>query len=250
MSEEVKKFFDDEVVAYSNLFGSEKSGATYNFRRRAFLVGKMLQGAKGRFLDCATGSGEVSRAAIVAANFTNVTLVDISKKMLKKSESVVGEIFPSQSIFYEEGDIFQKLEDYAAERRKFDVVLCAGLIAHTGRLDELFSGIDRVLATEGTIVLQSTLSGHLGTVVTRALTAERYRRSKGYAISYFTRHAILEVAKSHGWILREEKHFSLGIPFADRFFPTINWWFESRLKKFSERWGSEALFRFRRGVQR
>src|SRR5207249_961362 len=68
----------------------------------------------------------------------------------------------------------------------FDLVLCLGLIAHVGRLDILLSHLKSMLAPGGHIILQTTLTDHVGTRIVRALTARRELAKRGYRISWFS----------------------------------------------------------------
>ena len=73
---------------------------------------------------------------------------------------------------------------------RFDLILCLGLIAHTGRLDTLLPHLRSMLASGGQIILQTTLADHFGTRVVRALTSRSELARRGYRISWFSQRNI------------------------------------------------------------
>ena len=150
--------------------------------------------------------------------------------------SATGNVDPPPEIEYTNSDIFQHLD--AIDNGQFDLILCLGLIAHTGRLDVLFSKLKHILASEGAILLQSTLLNRFFTRTTRLATSERYARNHGYSITYYTENEIRDIAGESGLTICEQTNFFLGIPFGDRVFPSLNYFLESKLQPWSRRHGT------------
>jgi ubiquinone/menaquinone biosynthesis C-methylase UbiE len=243
MNRPVRDFFEEEVDSYSSLFDGRKTGVSYNFARRAAIIRELMHGRSGYLLDCAIGSGEVTKAAVAAGNFHSATLLDISASMLEKAKRLFDPADGELIHEFVETDVFAWLEKAQGEGKLFDTVLCIGLIAHTGRLPELLELIRGVLTPNGgQLFLQSTLAGHPGTRIVRMATAKRYAREKGYEISYFKACDIRKTARSSGLRVVDERRFGLGIPFGDRIMPRANYQIEAALSGLAGKFGSEGIF--------
>jgi 2-polyprenyl-3-methyl-5-hydroxy-6-metoxy-1,4-benzoquinol methylase len=192
----------------------------------------------GTLLDCAVGSGEVTEAALQAGQFTSATLIDFSPAMLAIAKRRMDSL-PLLERNWIEGDSFAHL---ARLDRSYDTVLCLGLIAHTGRLNELMSLLRQRVDRLGTVIFQSTLANHPGVALHRTLTAERYFRKHGYHISYQTADMVAQSAIRNGFRVRDVRRYCFYLPFADHVFPRLNFYLERLMKQVSERWGSEGIF--------
>src|SRR6202008_4738452 len=102
---------------------------------------------------------------------------------------------------------------------RFDLILCLGLIAHTGRLDILLPHLKSMLTPNGRIILQSTLTDHLGARIVRVLTARREVVRRGYKISWFSQRDISDACDRAGLRILETRRHTVGVPFGDRFWP-------------------------------
>jgi hypothetical protein len=107
----------------------------------------------------------------------------------------------------------------------FDLILCLGLIAHVGRLDILSPHLKSMLPPAGRIILQTTLTDHIGARIVRAVTAQRELARRGYRISWFSQRDIADACHGAGLRIVEMRRHSLGIPFGDRLGPerTFSW---------------------------
>ena len=85
-----------------------------------------------------------------------------SAKELLTSEIKDGNEFVQSDVF-----------DFKPSDARFDLILCLGLIAHTGRLDILLPHLKSMVTPRGRIILQTTLTDHLGTRIVRALTSAK-----------------------------------------------------------------------------
>lgn len=238
-SEPTRTFFNTTADAYSGLFADRRSGATYAFRRRVAEVSSLSAAFSGRLLDCAVGSGEVTAPVLRAGRFQSATLVDFSPAMLKRAQALIGTL-PAVALEWCESDCFTFLESLQPE--SFDLLLCLGLIAHTGRLEELMGLLRRAVAPGGGVLFQSTLANHKGIAVHRLLTSERYFRTHGYRISYQTFDEVVTAAQRAGFTVREVRRYCFFIPFVDRIWPWANYWIERALDPAALRVGSEAIF--------
>jgi cyclopropane fatty-acyl-phospholipid synthase-like methyltransferase len=146
------------------------------------------------------------------------------------------------SVDYAVADVFGALAEDVRKGSRFDLIVCLGLIAHTGRLGELLRLQRACLAPGGRILLQSTLLDHPGTRVVKMLTAGRYERQKGYAISYFTDEDIRATAQDCGLEVKEMRRYGVSVPFGDRVSGAMNLRLEKALASWGGRSGAEGLY--------
>jgi SAM-dependent methyltransferase len=169
--------------------------------------------------------------------------VDISPTMIAKACQRIQAYVPvenSSGVSFLTGDVFEVIP--SLQGQSFDLVFCLGLIAHTGRLDLIFSKIKSVLAPRGQILLQSTLLDHIGTRIVRFLSAKRYAKKHGYNINYFTHNDILRACERNGLRIVARRRFGMGVPFGDRIWKWVNFQFEKLFSPLASRVGSEALY--------
>jgi SAM-dependent methyltransferase len=145
---------------------------------------------------------------------------------------------PNKGIDFTVGDIFD-IADRDGE--KYDCILCLGLIAHTGRLQELLTLLARILTPSGKIVLQSSNADHLGILITRLLTKKWYLRRQGYKISYYSQSDIESAAHESGFQINSVTKYCVGIPILDRVLPKFNFWIENRFGDFAAKNGAEMI---------
>jgi hypothetical protein len=98
-----------------------------------------------------------------------------------------------------------------------------------------------MLSPSGVLVLQTSVATHAGVALTRALTARRYARRNGYALSYFTLEAVAAAAAAAGLTVRETRRYGLGLPFGDALWPRMYYWLERSTHAFASRAGAEAI---------
>jgi SAM-dependent methyltransferase len=245
--EAVQSYFTGAATDYSKLFLRRRSGSNFSFRGRLTLATEMTAGIAGRLLDCACGSGEITAAVLAPGRFSRATVVDLSPRMLELAgQRLAGDLrtLTPDQLEFRSADIFEFVAQPQAG--SYDLILCLGLIAHTGRLDDLLAGLVPRLAPAGKILLQTTLLDHWGTKVVRALTGERYHRKYGYRISYFRHEDILRAAHQAGLESAAMRRFTFGLPFADRVWPGMNYRLERGMQNWSKAHGAEALFLLQR----
>jgi len=239
----VQNFFTNSATDYAKLFHLRRTGRNFCFRERLGLAAQITTGITGRLLDCACGTGEITTIILSSGRFTSATVVDLSPRMLEAAQQRIGIELKDLRIGRLEfisSDIFEFTAQPHAEH--YDLILCLGLIAHTGRLGELLRDLKTLLSPNGSILLQSSLLDHVGTKIVRALTRERYFRQHGYRISYFRHQDILEAARIAGLKASVVRRFTFGFPFGDRFWPGMNYLMEKGMRNWAERNGAEAMY--------
>jgi 2-polyprenyl-3-methyl-5-hydroxy-6-metoxy-1,4-benzoquinol methylase len=216
------------------------SGQSFNFGRRLSLARDLAGDSSGRLLDCACGTGEITCALLESGRFQRATIVDLSPRMLEQTKALIAGKMPGLSARFVHSDIFSFYPD--VNEQGYDLIVCLGLIAHVGRLDELVAHLRTMLSSNGRILLQTTLADHLGTKVIRTLTARWYASRHGYAISYFRHTDIAAAAARAGLQIVAMRRHNVGVPFADRLSPDLNHRLEVRLRSWAARYGADAIY--------
>lgn len=245
----VAKAFTVQSDQYSAYFIPTKSGAHYCFRKRLELVMEMTADRKGALLDCAVGPGEITTEVLRRGGFDRATLIDISSAMIAKTNQRQQSSLPDDVLAGVEsiiGDVFQV--STALKDRQFDLILCLGLIAHTGRLNELLSKLKSLLSVDGKIILQSSMLNHWGTKAVRCVSSRRYARLNGYALSYFRDRDIEQACLAEGLRIVSSRRFCAGIPFGDKVWPQANYHLERLLSPLASRVGAEVIYLLERNT--
>src|SRR5262249_19228492 len=159
-------YFDKLPETHKRQFEERASGANFNFQQRLTLASELAAGSSGRLLDCAAGTGEITCALLKSGRFEHATMIDISQGMLQSARELLTSQVANVDLEFVHSDVF----NFRPTHSRFDLVLCLGLIAHTGRLDILLPHLKSMLTPAGRIILQTTLSDHLGTRIVHALT--------------------------------------------------------------------------------
>src|SRR4029450_10113305 len=156
-------------------------------------------------------------------------VVDVSPEMLQSAKHLLTSQIKNAEVEFVQSDVF----NFKPTDSRFDLILCLGLIAHTGRLDILLLHLKSLLAPGGRIVLQTTLTDHLGTRIVRALSSRSELARRGYRISWFSQRNISDACDCAGLRILETRLHSLAVPFGDRFWPWANFQLETRLQKWA-----------------
>lgn len=238
MNDPVATYFEKLSEIHKGQFGESESGASFYFRTRLRMTCELASGSSGRLLDCAAGTGEITFALLAAGKFHQGTVVDVSAAMLQSAKERLASEVTNVELEFVQSDVF----NFKPSDSRFDLILCLGLIAHTGRLDTLLSHLKSMLTPGGRIILQATLTDHLGTRIVRALTSRSEMARRGYRISWFSQRNISEACGRAGLRILETRRHSLGVPFGDRLWSWGNFQLERRLEKWASRHGADAIY--------
>ncbi len=238
MNDPVAAYFDKLPQTHKRQFVQSASGASFYFRTRLKLVCELAGASAGRLLDCAAGTGEITRALLKSGRFSRATAVDVSPTMLQSAKELLRSEIKNTELEFVQSDVF----DFNPCGSCFDLVLCLGLIAHVGRLDILLPHLKSMLTPDGRVILQTTLTDHVGTQIVRVLTARRELAQRGYRISWFSQRDIADACDGAGLRILEKRRHNLGIPFGDRLWPWANFQLEKRLQNWASRHGADAIY--------
>jgi len=234
----VAAYFDKLPETHKRQFEERATGANLNFQRRLKLACELAGASSGRLLDCAAGTGEITCALLKSGRFNHATVVDVSPEMLESAKKLLTSQIKNAEVEFVQSDVFK----FKPSDSRFDLILCLGLIAHTGRLDILLTHLRSMLTLGGRIILQATLTDHLGTRIVRALTSRSELARRGYRISWFSQRNISDACGRAGLRILETRRHGLSIPFGDRLWPWANFQLETRLEKWTSRHGADALY--------
>ena len=234
----VAAYFDKLPDTHKRQFEERASGANFNFQQRLALACELGGASSGRLLDCAAGTGEITCALLKSGKFNHATVVDVSQAMLKSAKDLLTSQIKNAKLEFVQSDVF----NFKPSDSHFDLVLCLGLIAHTGRLDVLLQHLKSMLTPNGRIILQTTLTDHPGTRIVRALTSRSELARRGYRISWFCQRDISDACDRAGLRILETRRQTLGIPFGDRLWPWANFQLETRLQEWAKRHGADAIY--------
>lgn len=238
MYDPVAAYFEKLSDVHKRQFEHVASGTNFCFRTRLKLACELAADLSGRLLDCAAGTGDITCAILKSGRFSHATVVDISPAMLETAKELLTSQIHGMHIEFVQSDVFA----FEPTGLRFDLILCLGLIAHIGRLDILLPHLKSMLATNGRIILQTTLTDHPGVRVVRALTAHRELAQRGYRVSWFSQRDIAEACQRAGLRILQTRRHSLGIPFGDRVWAWANFQLETRLQKWASRHGTDAIY--------
>jgi ubiquinone/menaquinone biosynthesis C-methylase UbiE len=237
----VRAFFDEHAENYSCFFNTETpTGGAELFRTRMALCVAMLADRSGALIDCASGTGEITRAVALSSNWTQIYINDLSPSMIKRCRDVMSDVPATARVSWNVGSVFDLSKDRIGGT--FDVALCLGLIAHCGRLPQLLQIVHELLKSGGVLLLQSSLLDHPGYFVTKFVS--RFRR--GYAVEGFYLRDILTQANRAGFEPVAIKRFGLCLPFGDRILGRLNYWLERKLALRLSNKGGDVLILLRK----
>jgi ubiquinone/menaquinone biosynthesis C-methylase UbiE len=234
----VAAYFDKLPEIHKRQFEERASGANFNFQQRLTLARELGGASSGRLLDCAAGTGEITCALLKSGRFNHATVVDVSPAMLQNARELLTSQIKDAGLEFIESDVFK----FKPSDSPFDLILCLGLIAHTGRVDILLPRLKSMLTPGGRIILQTTLIDHFGTRIVRAFTSRSEVARRGYRISWFSNRDISDACHRAGLRILETRRHTVGIPFGDRLWPWANFRLESRLEKWASRHGADAIY--------
>jgi len=234
----VAVYFEKLPETHKRQFSERASGANFNFQQRLTRACELGGASSGRLLDCAAGTGEITCALLKSGRFNHATVVDVSPAMLKSAKELLTSQIKNAQLEFVQSDVF----NFKPSDSHFDLILCLGLIAHTGRLDILLRHLRSMLTAGGRIILQTTLTDHLGTRIVRALTSRSELARRGYRISWFSQQNISDACDRARLRILEMRRHTLGLPFGDRLWPWANFHIETRLEKWASRHGADAIY--------
>lgn len=234
---QVAEHFERRAPQYAHHYSASRTGTNCYFRQRLRLACELARGTAGRLLDCACGTGEITRELLRSGSFHHATINDISPAMLQRARTLLTAEITTTELTFVQSDIFQV--DPGGE--PFDLIVCLGLIAHVGRLDALLRHLKSLLAPGGRILFQTTLADHVFTRIRRAMSAKRQLEQYGYRMWDYSHADIARACGRAGLRVVEMRRHTVGIPCGDRIWPQLNFFVEGWLETWAARHGVDAV---------
>jgi ubiquinone/menaquinone biosynthesis C-methylase UbiE len=244
-ADQVCAYFERQAGRYGAFYDHRtRTGSACLFQLRAAIAGELSRGGpNGPMLDLATGTGEITRRIASEAGATELDLNDFSPAMSQQCRAVFAPDAARFSIRWSCRDAFALLADAPSEH--YGMILCLGLIAHTGRLDELLALCARVLRPSGALLLQSSLEDHPGVRLVGAYASSPLRRTR-HKHARFRLGELRRAAMNAGFEIVAERRFGVCVPFGDRLLGRLNHLIESRYAERMTWWGGEVVLKLRR----
>ena len=233
-NKKVQTFFDKESEIYFKHFYKNKSSKNFIFNKRKEIVLSQIKNNYGNILDIAAGSGEISSSIIDNNNFNEITLIDISKKMLNLAKIKINS---RKNINFINDDFF----NYEF-KNKFDYVISLGILAHISNTDDFFKKISDFSKKDSKIVLQSSLEDFLTNKINKIFFSKRYFKKNDYRINFIKEGELKNYFKKYGFEIIFEQKYSLSIPILDNYIPTFNFYIEKIFEKIFPNKGSEVIY--------
>lgn len=233
-SDSVKHFFDKASKNYNQNFINTKTSKNYTFIKRREFVLKNLSKKKGKFLDVAAGSGEITSILVNKSNFSHSTLIDISNLMLNKCKKKIK--------IKKNVTLLNKDLTFLNSRIKFNYIVCLGVIAHYPNTEKLISKLSSLSKKNSEVIIQSSLLNFFTVKMNKLLFSKRYQRKNKYQIQYVTEQKLLKLFKIYNFEVIKIYRYSLSLPILDKFLPKMNFYLDYYFDLFFRNLGAEAIF--------
>lgn len=139
-NERVKAFFDKPEKYLKD---------DYDISIRALIVRELLGDVSNiKMLDIGCGDGSISLQ--FSSDTNQITLVDISEKMLELARNNTSDIYIENSEY-----INSDLLSYETNEQ-FDIVLCIGVLAHVDSIEQTIAKVSSLLKPGGRCIIQIT----------------------------------------------------------------------------------------------
>lgn len=168
---------------------------------RARIVTEMLARASdGHVLDLGCGDGSISRPLLAARN--RLTLVDFSASMLDRARAATP---PGAPVEFVQADILS----YVAGAQ-FGAVICVGVLAHVGSVEQAVARVSSALSPGGLGVLQITDNASpIGRLLNRYY---RRRRRQSYEMNVISLAELVAIGVRYGLAYRRSRRYGLLLP--------------------------------------
>jgi ubiquinone/menaquinone biosynthesis C-methylase UbiE len=236
----IEQFFDDQVSSYKGHFLEKPAGTNHLFRTRLRLACELAASCSGNLLECAAGTGEITGAILNSGNFHSAIVNDISSNMLGQAQKLLEAHRSRCHMKFIQSDIFDFNGDNSA--RKFDLIVCLGLIPHVGHAEELLKHLKTHLSESGKILCQITLGDHPCTRLVRRLSQHRYFRKHGYRIFYYSKTEFEQLSSNAGLCIVDSRRHALGLTFGDRIWAWGNYQAENVFQSWAIHYGADAIY--------
>jgi 2-polyprenyl-3-methyl-5-hydroxy-6-metoxy-1,4-benzoquinol methylase len=171
-------------------------------------------------LDLGCGNGSLTLSFLPQAK--EQVFVDISPNML----SIVRKNIPAQ--YLSKTRIIQ--EDIACLKldRKYDLVVCIGVLAHVLDIEKIFQVISEHVSDDGYVILQNANSD---TFESKVFWWVFYPNGGEYVVNKTNSHKLGQLLQQFGLKVIKEIRHPHPFPFIGRIAPNLGWWIQYNVSK-------------------
>jgi len=206
-SKKVEHFFQKHADQYFREGYVEESTERFYFETRKRIIRDFIGKTRGSILDIGAGPGVMSLPMLDDSD-SQLTVVDVSEEMLNLIEKQMahGGVKRKKNIKLVHGDIL----DQEFDEHSFDIIICAGILAHISSIDLLFSKTARWLKPDGKYVIQMTNASNPAGFLQIFLA--NFRNIYNYKLNYTTKRTIEHGFIKHGLTIIKERRYHLRLP--------------------------------------
>jgi ubiquinone/menaquinone biosynthesis C-methylase UbiE len=206
-SKKAEDYFEKHAEKYFREGYLEASTERFYFETRRRIVRRMIGDPGKSVLDMGAGPGIMSLPLLDSPG-TRLTVVDISREMLllveKQLSGFPGDVRKRVSLVH--GDVFEQ----EFPTGSFDVIICAGLLAHVPRVGDLLDRIAGWLKPGGRCIIQITNASHPAGFLQVFLA--NLRNIYDYRLNHTRAGKIRRSIRKSGLEIREEARYHLRLP--------------------------------------
>lgn len=175
-----KAFFEQSAIYLAN---------RPSIRLRSEIIQNLLgERINCRMLDIGCGDGSLS-ISYIAEN--NICFLDFSTSMLEHVKKSIPKEFQDHATLLQ-----ANVEDHHFSK-KFDIVLCVGVLAHVRDVDKMLSNIESILKPEGLAVFQLSHTDHFYYRLRSFFQSEK-KEQYGYSLNKINPDHLIEKVKGLG----------------------------------------------------
>ncbi len=217
----------------------------FNIALRAEIIAEFVGERSGlSVLDIGCGDGSLSRQFLEAGS--HVTHLDLSSEMLRRAKMNVSSDASERAQFVEGSFLDRSLTEQLS-RKRFDLVLCVGVLAHVGDLETAAARLAELTEAGGRVIVQFSdyqQPSYWPTLAYQFLR-NRVRNPYGYELRPTPARRVNNALSAQGLRVQAERRYWTPLPVVRRFVP------DARLDAFQRftlehtllsRFGSEVMW--------
>ena len=212
----VEEYFDKNANDYFREGYLADSTERFYFETRKRIITGFIGDTRGNMLDIGAGPGIMSLPLVDNMN-SKLTIVDIAEEMLNLiKRQLVQEDNPYRdNIALISGDILRQ----EFERNTFDLIICAGILAHLPDIELFIEKVSDWLKYSGKCVVQITNSSNIAGFTQVALV--NLRNKYNYRVNHTRRRHIEHLFRKHGLSITARRSYHFRLPLMRRLGPAI-----------------------------
>jgi ubiquinone/menaquinone biosynthesis C-methylase UbiE len=187
----VRSFFEKSVYLKNNV----------NIELRKDIVADFVGNIEGlRILDIGCGNGMVSMQ-LIAKNY--VSFIDFAENMIEATANNIPDEHKKNAEI-----IHAELMKYKFQK-KFDLILCIGVLAHVDSIELILTRINHLLTHDGRCILQIS---DRTKILSKVFDKNKSFRKNSYKVNYTTRSQLFKLTQKLGFKVEKHRYFWRSYP--------------------------------------